>query len=103
MTKPTHITVCKAVLTLVENPEAFDEYKGIFGSLHLGIKQQPSSLWMGYIKSASGSMLRTLGPSCGCRPSPEEAAKQLELQVEAFSRQLASLLSGSEVSPGPTT
>jgi hypothetical protein len=57
---------------------------------------------MGYIKSASGGVLRTLGPSHGCHPSPEEAAKQLELQVEAFSQQLANLLSGSEVPPGPT-
>ncbi len=102
MTKPTHVTVGKAVLMLVENPEAFDTYKGTFDTLHLEVKQQPRSLWMGFIKSASGGVLRTLGPSYGCHSSPEEAAKQLELQVEIFSRQLAHLLNGSEVPPGPT-
>jgi hypothetical protein len=97
MTKPTHITVGKAILTLVENPEVFDTYKGTFDAIHLEVKQQPRSTWMGFLTAASGILVRTPSPGY---TSPGEAAERLEQQAVALQSQLADLLSKPDAPTG---
>ena len=93
MTLPTHVIVCKAVLILVKGAETFNTYKGTFWTLYLEIKEHPKFRWVGYIKSASGAIIGIIEDGYGCS-SPEEAAKELEHQVESLSIQLAGLLNG---------
>ena len=88
MSNPAQVTVGKAILTLIEDPEVFDMYKGTLGPIYLEIRQQPSSFWVGTIKSDCGLLM----PSLRGYISPEAAAQQLEHQVETFVKQLTNLL-----------